>query len=319
MSGQEEPNKRLLYNLLVVRAFLSACGPVSYMVLIGYGLEPFTTVAYMLLVGGVFTLFVGFMFNLRVKSVDRNHLLPELQKQSKQTLLLILLLAVTAPAFNSIYVASMMEGTITETTVMARLGVLFAIPFSLMFLANRIVSIRNLVLGYVCILTGVTLFKWADISTIFNAGATVITLGLIVAFISAIQDTTYMYLGKYAKLRFTTSAGLGMIIGGFSFLLVLSLIGYNWYIPSLWEFFMISAIGFLAIGIPNIIIAIAGRDLGQPILASVAALLGLVFTAILAYYFKGETLNTVTFAIMIVLMGTGLYLVKSSEKPKDSS
>jgi drug/metabolite transporter (DMT)-like permease len=319
MTAQEKPNKQLLYNLLVVRAFLSACGPVSYMVLIGYGLEPFTTVAYMLLAGGVFTLFTGYVFSLRTKSADRIHLLPELQKQSKRTLVLILLLAVTAPAFNSIYVASMMEGTITETTVMARLGVLFAIPFSLMFLANKIVSVRNLVLGYVCILTGVALFKWADISTIFNAGATVITLGLIVAFISAIQDTTYMYLGKYAKLRFTTSAGLGMIIGGFGFLLVLSAIGYNWYTPSLWELFMISGIGFLTIGIPNVIASTVGRDLGQPILASVATLLGLVFTAILAYYIKDEALSTMIFVIMIVFMGIGLYLVKSSEKPKDSS
>jgi drug/metabolite transporter (DMT)-like permease len=299
---------QILYLLLVIRTVLFATGPVGYEALVKYGADPYTTIAYILLTGGLVTLALR-PLGLH-QEPDRS-----LAHITTGAITLIVAMAVVVASFYVLYAISMQHEAIVETTIMARLSVLLAIPLSILLLGTKIISWRKILIGYICIFSGVAIYKWSDIQQLFGAGGFGIIIGIGIACFGAIFDTAGMYLSKYTRLPVSFTTGLAMSLGGGGLLLLLWLaVPHSDIAPSGLTLVCAIMLGFLTIGVPGLIASTAGRELGQPILVAASTFAGLIATAGLAYVWHGENVHTLSLVIMVSLLALGLAQIQKSEE-----
>lgn len=299
-----------LYALLGLRTILFAAGPAGYVALVKNGADPYTTIAFILLTGGIMTITLLLLGLI----TEKERSVSELESGN---LLLVLGMAMLVACFYILYALSMQRETIIETTIMARLSVLLAIPLSIWFLGTLILSWKKLLLGYIGIFSGVVVYKWQDIEHLLGAGGFGIVVGLGIALFGAAFDTSGTYLSKFSKLPVAFCTGLAMSIGGIGLLVMLKvLIPTSDLSPSLSTLAGSMALGFLTIAIPHFIASSVGRELNQPILVAASTFVGLIVTALLAFVWHDELLRIAPLTVMVVLLALGLYFISQAEEQK---
>ncbi len=300
----------LIYLLLVVRTVLFAAGPVGYVALVQNGADPYTTIAYILLTGGLITAFLHVAGIY--KEPDRS-----MKEVTSSNIAMMLVMAAVVAGLYITYAISIEREAIIETTIMARLSAVLMIPLGVILLESKIVSWTKLVIGYTSIFAGVAVYKWPDLEHLVGAGGFGILLGLMIACFGAFFDTFGTYLSKYSKLPVPLTTGISMAIGGVALLVCIKvLLPATIMLPSMITFVGAATLGFLTIGLPGLIASISSRILNQPILVTVSTFAGLIFTAALAYYLYNEDVRIIPLGVMAILLVLGLALINQAEEKK---
>ena len=311
---QSTSNTGNMYALLTVRAFLFALGPIGYVALVQYGLNPQLIIAYFLIIGGVISLALNPA--LSAGKVRQTQIGVEVYGYtSRRAVLLLLVLAAITPLYYLCFVYAITLGTIIETSLLARLSPLLALPFAVLFLDERIVRVNKVLLAYACVFVAMGAMFYEQLIKANFDQIIPWMLGFAVAIVGAAEYIIMQKLSRHTYFKDYEIVGSTMLVGGGGFLLFLMINDISILrFPNVIELVGLIGLGFFTISVPHTIAMQLNARSRQPSLIAAGAYITVLFTAVLAYVLYGEQVNLITFLVASAGIFLGLWFLNSGTK-----
>lgn len=270
--------KTYAYLAALISVIMASLGPSVFMILIR-DMDRDLGIAYFLFFGGLFLL--------------GTTVPPELRERRKlamvfrgAVLLRLALASILTVVVFFLFTVSMQVGTITETSILARLNPLFLVAFSALFLGEKIKNWTMAFVAFCVCFSGAAMFAESNLERLAEANAWFLVLGILTAIAIAVQRAVYCYLQKYDRVSGQFISSVPMMIGS---LCMLPFIGRGTdLIPSPKQFLIILFLGVVTIALPAYLELIAYEKLGSISKISFLSYLIPIFSGFCAYFVNQE-------------------------------
>ena len=293
------------FTLVFFGAIMGSFGPPVFMKFVG-GINRDVGIIYFLFLGGISMMAIRMPTEFR--SVEAFGKL----RKPMTTLRLLLAGLLTATAF-VFFIMAIQAGSITETSVVVRLGPLFVVLLSVIFLHEHVKRWALVLLSVLLCVFGIAIFQGGSFASLKKVRYTFLLLALASALSQASRTVLQGYLSKHDKISSEFNSAGSMIIGSIFMCVYVFVNGGALVVPTISQFYLLLFLGLGTIALP-IWLSLKAYSLNVS-LGKIAFMDYVVpfSTAIIAYVLNGERgFNYPNLAIGFLLMSVGVFIVSKN-------